>query len=269
MSGMTGDIFFEFENENGQSYSQSIFVKDFLNSEESQLVPENAFGFNIELSLIPYVGQILENSNAFNSELKLNDLIVKANSVKIKSFEQLKEIVSNSSEDFISLEVLRDNNTYYMEIPLSKNFNQNSNIPILGIVPGKKRSILQSFVTGVNQTFDLSIRTLSFIGKMITGDLGTQNLSGPIGIVKAAGDSAKLGFLPFLYLMAILSISLGVINLLPIPVLDGGQLMMLLVEAIKGSPLPEKIENVIYSGGMAVVIMLMFFAIFNDITRFF
>ena len=101
-----------------------------------------------------------------------------------------------------------------MEIPLSKNLNQNSNIPILGIVPGKKRSILQSFVTGVNQTFDLSIRTLSFIGKMITGDLGTQNLSGPIGIVKAAGDSAKLGFLPFLYLMAILSISLGVINLL-------------------------------------------------------
>ena len=269
MSGMTGDIFFEFENENGQSYSQSIFVKDFLSSEESQLVPENAFGFNIELSLIPYVGQILENSNAFNSELKLNDLIVKANSVKIKSFEQLKEIVTNSSEDFISLEVLRDNNTYYMEIPLSKNLNPNSDIPILGIVPGKKRSILQSFITGVDQTFDLSIRTLSFIGKMITGDLGTQNLSGPIGIVKAAGDSAKLGFLPFLYLMAILSISLGVINLLPIPVLDGGQLMMLLVEAIKGSPLPEKIENVIYSGGMAVVIMLMFFAIFNDITRFF
>ena len=133
----------------------------------------------------------------------------------------------------------------------------------------KKRSIFQSFVTGVSQTFDLSVRTLSFIGKMITGDLGTQNLSGPIGIVKAAGDSAKLGFLPFLYLMAILSISLGVINLLPIPVLDGGQLMMLLVEAIKGSPLPEKIENAIYSGGMAVVIMLMFFAIFNDITRFF
>ena len=120
MSGMTGDIFFEFENENGQPYSQSIFVKDFLNSEESQLVPENAFGFNIELSLIPYVGQILENSNAFNSELKLNDLIVKANSVKIKSFEQLKEIVTNSSEDFISLEVLRENNMYYMETPHQK-----------------------------------------------------------------------------------------------------------------------------------------------------
>ena len=105
MSGMTGDIFFEFENENGQSYSQSIFVKDFLSSEESQLVPENAFGFNIELSLIPYVGQILENSNAFNSELKLNDLIVKANSVKIKSFEQLKEIVNLSDNEELNTSI--------------------------------------------------------------------------------------------------------------------------------------------------------------------
>ena len=142
MSGMTGDIYFEFEDEIGQIYSQSIYVKDFLSSEESQLVPEDAFGFNIELSLIPYVGQILENSNAFNSELQLNDLIVKANSLKIKSFEQLKEIVTNSSEDFISIEVLRDDSTYYMEIPLSKNLNQNSNIPILGIVPGKKEAYL-------------------------------------------------------------------------------------------------------------------------------
>ena len=84
-----------------------------------------------------------------------------------------------------------------------------------------------------------------------------------------AGDTAKAGIIPFLYLMALLSISLGVLNLLPISVLDGGQLVLLGVEAINRGPIPEKVENVIYSGGWALVMLLMFFAIFNDISRFF
>jgi regulator of sigma E protease len=103
---------------------------------------------------------------------------------------------------------------------------------------------------------------------MIIGDLGTQNLSGPIGIVKMAGDTANAGFLPFLYLMALLSISLGVLNLLPIPVLDGGQLVMLGVEAVRGSPMPERIENLFYLSGWIAVGCLMVFAVFNDISKF-
>ena len=103
---------------------------------------------------------------------------------------------------------------------------------------------------------------------MITGNMGTQNLSGPIGIAQMAGNTAQAGFLPFMYLMALLSISLAVLNLLPIPVLDGGQLTLLGIEAIRGKPLPEKAENIIYSGGAVLVGMLMIFAIFNDISRF-
>jgi regulator of sigma E protease len=86
--------------------------------------------------------------------------------------------------------------------------------------------------------------------------------------VKMAGDTAKVGILPFLYLMALLSISLGVLNLLPIPVLDGGQLTLLAVEAIKGSPLSERLENYFYTGGWIAVVALMIFAVFNDILRF-
>ena len=92
---------------------------------------------------------------------------------------------------------------------------------------------------------------------------------GPIGIAQMAGNTAQAGFLPFMYLMALLSISLAVLNLLPIPVLDGGQLTLLGIEAIRGEPLPEKVENIIYSGGVIMVGMLMIFAIFNDISRFF
>jgi len=103
---------------------------------------------------------------------------------------------------------------------------------------------------------------------MLTGNMGTDNLSGPIGIAQMAGNTAQAGFIPFMYLMALLSISLGVLNLLPIPVLDGGQLTLLGIEAIRGKPLAEKTENFVYTGGALMVIALMIFAVFNDISRF-
>ena len=104
---------------------------------------------------------------------------------------------------------------------------------------------------------------------MISGNMGTENLSGPIGIAEMAGNTAQAGTAYFIYLMGLLSISLAVLNLLPIPVLDGGQLTLLGVEAVRGKPLPEKAENIIYTGGAALVIMLMIFAVFNDVARFF
>ena len=98
--------------------------------------------------------------------------------------------------------------------------------------------------------------------------MGTENLSGPIGIAKMAGDTAQAGILPFMYLMALLSISLGVLNLLPIPALDGGQLTLLGVEAIRGAPLPDKVENFVYATGTVMILFLMVFAVFNDVARF-
>jgi regulator of sigma E protease len=111
------------------------------------------------------------------------------------------------------------------------------------------------------------VKTLLFIGKMITGNMGAENLSGPVGIAKMSGEAFSAGFLPFLYLMAILSISLGVLNLLPIPVLDGGQLTMLAIEAIRGEPLPARVENFAYTLGALMVGFLLVFAVTNDIFR--
>jgi len=103
---------------------------------------------------------------------------------------------------------------------------------------------------------------------MLTGNMGAENLSGPIGIAQMAGDTAKAGVIPFLYLMALLSISLGVLNLLPLPVLDGGQLVLLGIEAVRGKPLPEKVEGYVFTVGAIMVGMLMIFAVFNDISRY-
>ena len=139
---------------------------------------------------------------------------------------------------------------------------------MIGVSFGTSRSVYQSLSKGIYETYNLSVKTLQFIGKMITGNMGTENLSGPIGIAQMAGNTAQAGFLPFMYLMASLSISLGVLNLLPIPVLDGGQLTLLGIEAIRGKPFTEKTENFIYTGGALMVGALMIFAIFNDVARF-
>ena len=157
----------------------------------------------------------------------------------------------------------------FFSVPLSTRKTAEGNEEkYIGIIPGLKRSFFASISKGTYETYNLSIKTLTFVGKMITRDLGTQNLSGPIGIVQMAGDTAKAGFMPFLYLMALLSISLGVLNLLPIPVLDGGQLVMLGIEALRGSPMTEKMENFFYMSGLLALGFLMIFAVFNDISKF-
>ena len=105
------------------------------------------------------------------------------------------------------------------------------------------------------------------IGKLIVGDLSPKNLSGPITIAKVAGDSASRGIDNFIRFVAILSIMLGVMNLLPVPVLDGGHLMYYLIEVIKGSPVSDQIQIVGYKVGFVMLIGLMIFATYNDITR--
>jgi regulator of sigma E protease len=107
------------------------------------------------------------------------------------------------------------------------------------------------------------------MGKMLIGKASAKNLSGPISIAKYAGQSAEMGLVPFFKFLALVSVSLGVLNLLPIPVLDGGHLLFLAVEAIKGSPVSDRIQMSFQQIGMLMLMALMFFAVFLDIERLF
>lgn len=126
---------------------------------------------------------------------------------------------------------------------------------------------VESIVRGAEQTWQMSIFTLRMLGKMVTGDLSLRNLSGPITIADLAGQSAKVGWIAYLSFLALISISLGVLNLLPIPVLDGGHLVYYGLEAIRGRPLSERFLEVTQKAGMALILMMMVVALFNDITR--
>ncbi len=269
-SGSSSALNLEFLSPDGQKQENiNIPLKDFLATAEEQNNPESFLGFGLVMKMQPMVGMIAKDSQAGVNGLKVNDLILSANSQTIFSFEDLVLLLQEFQESSIELKVQRDGETIFLNIPLGTRINDNGvEEKFIGIQPGMQRSWSSALSKGAYETYNLSAKTLTFIGKMVVGDLGTQNLSGPIGIVQMAGDTAKAGFLPFLYLMALLSISLGVMNLLPIPVLDGGQLVMLGVEAVRGSPMPEKMENLFYMSGWVAVGFLMVFAIFNDISKF-
>ena len=119
------------------------------------------------------------------------------------------------------------------------------------------------------ETSNYSIFILNSLGKLLIGELSTKNLSGPITIAKVAGESGRAGIDNFIRFVAILSIMLGVMNLLPIPVLDGGHLMYFVIEIVKGSPVSESVQLASYKIGLAMLVTLMLWATFNDLTRVF
>lgn len=119
----------------------------------------------------------------------------------------------------------------------------------------------------VSRTWNLITLSFDMIGKLITGDVSVKNLSGPIAIAQGAGDSAGYGFVYFLGFLALISINLGIINLLPLPVLDGGHLLYYLIELLTGKPVPENIQEAGFKFGGLALLALMSIALFNDFSR--
>ena len=264
-AGYSGDLnILVKRSSNEDPISILIYVDDFLPTSESQNNPVKGLGVDIVYKMKPLIRKVLPDGAASEANLKSNDRVLKIGTTDIKYADDIRTLVSQNPNTNLEFKIERNQEILYLPV----NIASQDNVGILGVTFGTSRGVLQSLSKGIYETYNLSIKTLQFIGKMLTGNMGTENLSGPIGIAQMAGNTAQAGFLPFMYLMALLSISLAVLNLLPIPVLDGGQLTLLGIEAVRGKPLPEKVENIIYTAGAVLVIMLMIFAIFNDVSRF-
>tara|TARA_A200000113_G_scaffold26049_1_gene21949 strand:+ start:307 stop:1641 length:1335 start_codon:yes stop_codon:yes gene_type:complete len=264
-AGLTGEINAGFLNaKSSETYYRSISVEDFLSNSEQQQEPEKFFPIEITSYISPEIGSLSRQGPASLAGIIAGDKILEIDGKKVNHFAEVSDILSSSSNRNVNLVIQRNGEikSFFINTEISGN-----GTPILGISAAYKRSIIEAFTKSVRDTYNLSVKTLLFIGKMITGNMGAENLSGPVGIAKMSGEAFSAGFLPFLYLMAILSISLGVLNLLPIPVLDGGQLTMLAIEAIRGEPLPARVENFAYTLGALMVGFLLVFAVTNDIFR--
>ena len=269
-AGMSGELMVEtLSTETGLKKTISIPVKNFLSDSSQQENPIGALGISLESRQLPIIGNIMKSGSAELAGLKKKDKIIGINNSKIFYAADIPITLNSLDTNFADIHIIRGDDSMIIPVELTSALDTQGNpIRLLGIQFGLKRSFFGSIIKGTSETYNLSIKTIQFIGKMLSGNMGTDNLSGPIGIAKMAGETAQAGFLPFMYLMALLSISLGVLNLLPIPALDGGQLTLLGVEAIRGSPLPDKIENFVYATGTVMIISLMIFAVFNDVSRF-
>ena len=269
-AGFSGDLNFLISRSTIEDPINIIVsITDFLPTSESQENPIEYLGLDVIYKMQPIIGNVLQGSSAEVAKLRSNDKVLKIGSTNINFADDIRSVVSENPNTNMEFKIDRNGEMLSIPVSIGSQIDSDKTIGVLGVSFGTSRTLVQSLSKGMYETYNLSLKTLQFIGKMLSGNMGTENLSGPIGIAQMAGNTAQAGLLPFMYLMALLSISLAVLNLLPIPVLDGGQLTLLGIEAIRGKPLPEKAENMIYTGGAVLVVMLMIFAVFNDVSRFF
>ncbi len=226
----------------------------------------------------PVVDQVLDNSAALKAGLLKGDRVLSADFTPINTWREWVSYVQSKPDEAIELLVERDNGTQVLTlIPESRERDGRvegyAGVATASItwpesmVRDIDYTLWQSIQRGFTQTYEQSTFIVLFIKKLIFAEISTKNLSGSFTIAQVAGDSARAGLSYYLSFLAVLSVSLGVFNLLPIPVLDGGHLLYYVIEVVKGSPVSDKIQMIGYQLGLFVIVSLMVLAHVNDIVR--
>lgn len=224
----------------------------------------------------PLVHSVVKDSAAEKAGFKPNDLIVSIDGHAIAKFDDvLFEVRENLGKE-LQIDVKRDGQVIPVKITpdvkeMTDRLGKTHKVGMLGIqVTAKgftKRSLGAAAYYAVLDTYGVTVKSLRSIGEMIMGSRSSDGLSGVIGIAQVTGQAAQMGFAELLWLMAFISISLGLINLFPIPMLDGGHVLFYTIEGIRGKPLSEKAQEIGFRIGLTFVICLMLFATWNDIVR--
>ncbi|MGZ0020192.1 RIP metalloprotease RseP [Nitrosomonas sp. wSCUT-2] len=227
----------------------------------------------------PIIGQVIADGVGSRAGLQAGDEIIAANHSEILTWmDFVKEIRSNPGKT-LELEILRHGQMLTLTVTPEASTENGIQVGKIGVAPVVNQAeidellvtvsypIVQSLQKAVLKTWETTVLTLQMLVKMITGDVSWKNVSGPISIADYAGQSAQMGLVSYLAFLALISVSIGVLNLLPIPILDGGHLMYYLIEIVKGSPLSDKAMLIGQKIGLTMLFMLMTFAIYNDINR--
>lgn len=231
--------------------------------------------------LKPIIGKVLPDSAALAAGLQQGDLIVTANDKPMNDWQQWVDVVKVNANTAIQLMIERDGARIPMTITpkaVAVGDKTEGKIGAAPFVPEDfmksitaeySLSPLEAIPAAFQTTWHYSTATLNMMGRMFAGKASVENLSGPISIAQYAGQSAEMGLTPFLKFLGLVSVSLGVLNLLPIPVLDGGHLLFFLLEAVRGKPVSEKIQLFFQQVGVTLLLLLMAVAMFVDIQRLF
>ncbi len=226
------------------------------------------------------VDAVVPGSAAAEAGFKPGDLVVAINGHPIDDFAQMQRIVSESGGESLEITVAREGARQTLKATPTleekkDTFGNVRRIGVLGIQRSPAAEDLkfhpiappQAIWMSVQETWSVVDRTLGYLGGVIVGREAANQLGGPIRIAQMSGQVASLGFVPLIQLAAVLSVSIGLLNLFPIPLLDGGHLLFYAIEALRGRPLSERAQEVGFRIGLAIVLMLMIFATFNDIVH--
>jgi regulator of sigma E protease len=229
----------------------------------------------------PVIGKLVEGGVAQRAGLLPDDKILRVDSQSIEDWKDLVKAVRGHPGQLLRLEVERSGTLQVLHLTPEATSEANITVGKIGAAPHIDQRELDALLTNVHyaplaafghavrKTWDISKVSLKSLGKMVLGEMSLKNLSGPITIADYAGQSAQMGVVAYLSFLALISISLGVLNLLPIPLLDGGHLLYYMVELIKGSPMSEKVWGAGQKVGIALLVTLMALALFNDFSRLF
>lgn len=270
------------QGEDLQIRDATIDTRDLsiLQQEQTDILPQ--LGLSMwRPDIPPKIDEVIAGGAAQAAGMQAGDEIVSLDGQKITNVRQWVDLIRQSPQQTLKLVVLRDGERVTLQLTPRLKEQDGESYGYIGVkniveLPEDARQKLRvveqygfagATVEALDKTWQMSVLTLKVLGKLIIGEASLKNLSGPITIAKYAGISASIGMEQFFSFLAIISISLGVLNLLPIPMLDGGHLFYYVIEIIKGSPVSETVEATGQRIGMAVLMMLMSIAIYNDLLR--
>lgn len=277
--GETGSIEVQADR-NGQIQTFKLPIQNFL-KDQSQSALDSLGFMPYRPPIAAIATKLSADGAAIRQGMKEGDKIIAIDGVKMNDWFDVVQTVQAAPEKLLKIDVLRQNQLVHLQImPQAKRDNMGNVSGVLGVqsIPGKitipaeyKQTIqyspTEAFVMAVDKTGQISGMILNSIVKMVRGLIGLDNLSGPITIAKVAGQSAEMGWQTFISFMALMSVSLGILNLLPIPMLDGGHLVYYFIELIRGKPVSEQIQLVGLKIGMVLLGSMMLLALFNDFMR--
>ena len=226
----------------------------------------------------PVLSEVQVNSAASKAGLQAGDRIVKVNGQSLTQWMTFVTLVRDNPDKPLALDIERQGSSLSLTLtPDSKQVNGKAEgfagvVPKVIPLPDEYKTVRQygpfsAILEASDKTWQLMKLTVSMLGKLITGDVKLNNLSGPISIAQGAGMSAEFGVIYYLMFLALISVNLGIINLFPLPVLDGGHLLFLAIEKLKGGPVSERVQDFSYRIGSILLVLLMGLALFNDFSR--
>ena len=211
------------------------------------------------------IDSFVDGSPAQAAGMKAGDEIVKINDVKISEWNDVGEALEGAKTgDKVSIVYKRDGK----ENTINTELMESEGRAMIGITPKLERHVGNALVSGVKTTFNMTTQMYTVIKQLFTGEVSTKELSGPVGIVYMVNQSASMGLFYFFYLMAVISLNLAIVNLLPLPALDGGRIVLIGIKKITGKAISDKTEGMINTVGLVLLLTLMVYVTWNDIIKF-